>query len=37
MSDPKIADRVEKMSVDLAEQKEKLSNDEYQSYRAKSR
>jgi hypothetical protein len=37
MSDPKIADRAEKMSVDLAEQKEKLSNDEYQSYRAKSR
>ena len=25
------------MSVDLAEQKEKLSNDEYQSYRANAR
>ena len=37
MSDPKIADKVEKMSVDLAEQKEKLSNDEYQSYRANAR
>jgi len=37
MSDPKIADKVKKMSVDLAEQKEKLSNDEYQSYRANAR
>ena len=37
MSDPKIADRVEKMSEDLVEQKQKLSNDEYQSYRANAR
>jgi len=37
MSDSKIADKVEKMSVDLAEKKEKLSNDEYQSYRANAR
>lgn len=37
MSDPKIADRVETMSMDLIEQKEKLSNDQYQSYRAKAR
>jgi len=37
MSDPKIADRVEKMSEDLIEQKQKLSNDEYQSYRANAR
>ena len=37
MSDSKIADKVEKMSVDLAEKKEKLSNDEYQSYKANAR
>ena len=37
MSDPKIADKVEKMSVDLAEQKEKLSAQEYESYRANAR
>jgi len=37
MSDPKIADRVEKMSEDLVIQKQKLSNDEYQSYRANAR
>jgi hypothetical protein len=37
MNDPKIANKVEKMSIDLAEQKEKLSNDEYQSYRANAR
>ena len=37
MSDPKIADRVEKMSEDLVIQKQKLSNDEYQNYRANAR
>jgi len=37
MSDPKIADKVEAMSMDLIEQKAKLSPAEYENYRAKSR
>ena len=37
MSDPKIADRVEKMSEDLIKQKQKLSAQEYESYRANAR
>ena len=37
MSDPKIADRVEKMSEDLVKQKQNLSNDEYEIYRANAR
>ncbi len=37
MSNPKIADRVEKMSEDLVKQKQNLSNDEYEIYRANAR
>jgi len=37
MSDPKIQDKVEKMSEDLVKQKQNLSNDEYEIYRANAR